>query len=76
MSQIAVSLMLKTNYGFVTVIPLQIIGCMKKIYSEGTQADPGKVPGIDNVHNIILKKAIGTGFYKVWARAFTISLIN
>ena len=29
---------------------------------------------IDNVYNIILKKAIGTGFYKVLARAFTISL--
>ena len=34
----------------------------------------GKAPGIDNVYNIILKKAIGTGFYKVLARAFTISL--
>ena len=33
-----------------------------------------KAPGIDNVYNIILKKAIGTGFYKVLARAFTISL--
>ena len=33
----------------------------------------GKPPGIDNVYNI-LKKAIGTGFYKVLARAFTISL--
>ena len=33
-----------------------------------------KAPGIDNVHNIILKKTIGTGFYKVLARAFTISL--
>ena len=30
-------------------------------------------PGIDNVYNIILKKAIGTGFYKVLAQAFTIS---
>ena len=29
-----------------------------------------KTPGIDNV----LKKAIGTGFYKLLARAFTISL--
>ena len=27
----------------------------------------GKAPGIDNVYNIILKKAIGTGFYKVLA---------
>ena len=26
----------------------------------------GKAPGIDNVYNIILKKAIGTGFYKVF----------
>ena len=34
----------------------------------------GKAPGIDDVYNIILKKAIGTGFYKVLARAFTISL--
>ena len=33
-----------------------------------------KAPGIDNVNNIILKRAIGTGFYKVLARAFTISL--
>ena len=29
---------------------------------------------MDNVYDIILKKAIGTGFYKVLARAFTISL--
>ena len=28
-----------------------------------------KAPGIDNVHNDILKKAIGTGFYKLLARA-------
>ena len=34
----------------------------------------GKAPGIDNVCNNILKKAIGTGFYKLLARAFTISL--
>ena len=34
----------------------------------------GKAPGIDNVYNDILKKAIGTGFYKLLARAFTISL--
>ena len=34
----------------------------------------GKAPGIDNVYNIILKKAIGTGFCKLFARAFTISL--
>ena len=33
-----------------------------------------KSPGIDNVNNIILKKAISTGFYKVLAQAFTISL--
>ena len=33
-----------------------------------------KTPGIDNVYNIILKKAIGTGFYNILARAFTISL--
>ena len=26
----------------------------------------GKAPGIDNVYNIILKKAIGTGFYNVF----------
>ena len=36
----------------------------------------GKTPGIDNVYNDILKKAIGTGFYKLLARAFTISLIT
>ena len=34
----------------------------------------GKAPGIDNVYNDILKKAIGAGFYKLLARAFTISL--
>ena len=34
----------------------------------------GKALGIDNVYNDILKKAIGTGFYKLLARAFTISL--
>ena len=39
-----------------------------------TEPKNGKAPGIDNVYNIILKKAIGTGFYKVLARAFTISL--
>ena len=39
-----------------------------------TELKSGKAPGIDNVYNIILKKAIGTGFYKVLARAFTISL--
>ena len=39
-----------------------------------TELRNGKAPGIDNVYNIILKKAIGTGFYKVLARAFTISL--
>ena len=39
-----------------------------------TEIKNGKAPGIDNVYNIILKKAIGTGFYKVLARAFTISL--
>ena len=33
-----------------------------------------KAPGIDNVYNDILKKAIGTGFYKLLARAFTVSL--
>ena len=39
-----------------------------------TEQKTGKAAGIDNVYNIILKKAIGTGFYKVLARAFTISL--
>ena len=39
-----------------------------------TELKNGKVPGIDNIYNIILKKAIGTGFYKVLARPFTISL--
>ena len=32
-----------------------------------TELKKGKAPGIDNIHNIILKKAIGTGFYKVLA---------
>ena len=36
-----------------------------------TELKNGKAPGIDNVYNIILKKAIGSGFYKVLARAFT-----
>ena len=39
-----------------------------------TELKNGKAPGVDNVYNIILKKAIGTGFYKVLVRAFTISL--
>ena len=39
-----------------------------------TELKNGKAPGIDNVYNIILKKAIGAGFFKVLARAFTISL--
>ena len=39
-----------------------------------TELENGKAPGIDNVYNIILKKAIGTGFYKLLARAFTILL--
>ena len=39
-----------------------------------TEVKDGKAPGTDNVHNIILKKAIATGFYKVLARAFTTSL--
>ena len=34
----------------------------------------GKAQGIDNVYNDILKKAIGTGFYKLLARAFIMSL--
>ena len=34
----------------------------------------GKAPGIDNVYNVILKKALGTRFYNILARAFTISL--
>ena len=33
-----------------------------------------KAPGIDNVYNVILKKAIGKSFYNILARAFTISL--
>ena len=33
-----------------------------------TELKNGKAPGIDNVYNIILKKAIGTGFYKVLAK--------
>ena len=39
-----------------------------------TELKNRKAPGIDSVYNIILKKATGTGFYKVLARAFTISL--
>ena len=39
-----------------------------------TELKSGKAPGIDNVYNIILKKAIGTAFDKILARAFTISL--
>ena len=39
-----------------------------------TELKNGKAPGTNNVYNIILKKAIGKGFYKVLARAFTISL--
>ena len=38
-----------------------------------TELKNGKALGIDNVYNI-LKKAIGTGFYKVLAHVFTISL--
>ena len=34
----------------------------------------GKAPGMDNVYSDILKKATGTGFYELLARAFTISL--
>ena len=34
----------------------------------------GKAPGIDSVYNIILKKAIGTDFCKILARAYTILL--
>ena len=39
-----------------------------------TKLKNGKAPGTDNVYNIILKNAIGARFYKVLARAFTISL--
>ena len=39
-----------------------------------TELKNGKAPGIDNVYNINFKKAIGTGFYKVLARAFTVTL--
>ena len=39
-----------------------------------TELENGNPPGIDNVYNINLKKAIGTAFYKVLARSFTISL--
>ena len=39
-----------------------------------TNLKNGKASGIDNVHSIILRKAIGRGFYNVLARAFTISL--
>ena len=36
------------------------------------QLKNGKAPGIDNVYNDVLKKAIDTGFYKLLARGFTI----
>ena len=39
-----------------------------------TELKNGKAPGIDNVYNIVLKKAVGTGFYRLLAQAFTISL--
>ena len=39
-----------------------------------TELKNGKALGIDNVYSIILKTAISTGFCKVFARAFTISL--
>ena len=32
-----------------------------------TELKHGKAPGIDNVYNLILKKATGTGFYKILA---------
>ena len=35
-----------------------------------TELKNRKAPGIDNVYNIILKKAIGTGFYKVSGPTF------
>ena len=38
------------------------------------QLKNGKAAGTDNVYNDILKKAIGTGFYKLLARAFTMTL--
>ena len=44
------------------------------IRKEPTELKNSKAQGIDNVYDIILKKAIGAGFYKVLARAFTISL--
>ena len=34
----------------------------------------GKAPGIDNVYNDILEKAIVTGFYKLLDRAYIVSL--
>ena len=39
-----------------------------------TELKSGKAPHIDNVCNIILKKATGTEFHKIFAEAFTISL--
>ena len=33
----------------------------------------GTAPGIDNVHNDILKKATGTGFYMLLPRGFAIN---
>ena len=37
------------------------------IHIARTELKNGKAPGIDNIYNIIQKKAIGTGFYKVFA---------
>ena len=39
-----------------------------------TELKNSKAPSIDNVYNIILKKAIGTEFYKVLARGFSTSV--
>ena len=39
-----------------------------------SELNNGKVPGLDKVYNEIFKKAIGTGFYTHFARAFTLSL--
>ena len=52
----------------------RVFPCVSLIRIVRTELKNGKAPGIDNIYNIILKKAIGTGFYKVLARAFTISL--
>ena len=52
-------------------VDLDTLICIVRIR---TELKNGKALSIDNVYNIILKKATGTGFYKVLTLVFTISL--